>query len=89
MCVTDRLAQVLVAEVYRPGVTAVRVDLDRVDFLDSSAIHALVGAYRAAQRAGSSFTVVRARGHARKVLDLAGVLPILTRTVERNRPNPR
>jgi anti-anti-sigma regulatory factor len=49
-----------------------------VDFVDSTVISTLVGAYRTAQRTGRTFTVVGARGHVGKVLGVAGVLPALT-----------
>ena len=78
MRVSAHLAGLLTDEVNRPGTSAVRADLAAVDFVDSTVINALVGAYRTAQGARRSFTVVGARGHVGRVLGVAGVLSALT-----------
>lgn len=75
---SDQLTQVLVEEVNRDGVVAVQADLTGVRFIDSTAITALVHAYRAAHEHGGSFTVTGAHGHVRRVLGVSGVLPALT-----------
>ena len=72
------LIEVLLAAVRSPGTAAVEVHLGRVDFIDSSAISALLSALDAAEAAGCRFTLVRLRPHVRRVLDIAGLLPLLT-----------
>ena len=54
------------------------VDLADVMFLDSTGIAPLIVARRRAAAAGQTLTVVNARDRVRRVLDLTGVLPILT-----------
>ena len=78
MSICDDLVHVLVDEVHRPGVSCVQADLDGVHFIDSSAINALIGAYRCARSSGRRFTVTRAHDHVRRVLDVTGVLPTLS-----------
>jgi len=51
----------------------VEVDLDDLQFIDSTGVHALVTAYHAAQRDGTSFYVVNAHGAVAHVLDITGV----------------
>ena len=46
------------------------VDLTQVDFLDSTAVSALLVAYHKANRLGGSLHLAGARGTARKVLDI-------------------
>jgi stage II sporulation protein AA (anti-sigma F factor antagonist) len=74
----EDLTRILLEEIERPGVHVVRADLTRVTFLDSWCIGVLISAYRAAAADGRSFTVRNARGHVRRVLDVAGVLPTLS-----------
>ncbi len=71
------MCAVLADAVGRPGVVAVHADLADLDFLDSAGIRALLTAYHHAQMCGRSFTVVRARGTVRRVLEIAGLLQIL------------
>ena len=73
----DDLFRAFVDALNRPGVHTVQVDLDAVDFLDSTGIWALLTAHHAAQALDRGFVVVRARGRARRSLDVAGLLPIL------------
>jgi anti-sigma B factor antagonist len=73
----EELAGILADAVGRPGVATVRVDLDGLDFVDSAGIRALLTAYHHADMCGRSFTVTRARGTVRRVLEIAGLLHIL------------
>ncbi len=53
------------------------VDLDRVTFLDSTGIGALVGGFREASAAGLTYRLENPRGTVARVLDVTGVLPTL------------
>lgn len=53
------------------------VDLDRVTFLDSTGIGALVGGFREASAAGLTYRVENPHGPVARVLDVSGVLPTL------------
>lgn len=54
------------------------VDLGEVTFLDSSGVHALVTAYRAAQDRGGRLSIVGANGMVAHVLDITGVGGLLS-----------
>ncbi len=69
----DALAE---AAAQRPRVLI--VDLSAVQFIDSHSIGILVRAYTAAQAAGYQFTVANPRGIVLHVLDMMGLLDILT-----------
>lgn len=60
----------------------VEVDLAQVRFLDSSGLHALVTAYRAAQAQGRRLYVVNATGTAATILDMTGVIELLRPPVD-------
>jgi anti-sigma B factor antagonist len=67
------------ASTYTNSVTkAITVDLAELAFLDSTAIAALLNARRAASAQGVPFTVVNARGMVRRVLEVTGVLTVLS-----------
>jgi anti-sigma B factor antagonist len=74
----EELRDILVTEVNRPWTACVQVDLASVTFLDSSGIAALVTAYGAAMAAGRQFTLLRARGRALRVLEITGLMPLLS-----------
>jgi anti-anti-sigma factor len=57
---------------------AVDVDLTSVTFIDSTVISTLIAARRTAAAAGKRFAVVRSAGHVRHVLEVAGVLELLS-----------
>jgi anti-anti-sigma factor len=57
---------------------AVVLDLAGVTFLDSSALHTLVGATRLAQRAGSRLVLRNVPEAAMTVIELAGLEELLT-----------
>jgi anti-sigma B factor antagonist len=53
------------------------IDLDRVTFLDSTAIAALVGGFREASTAGLTYWLENPHGPVARILDVAGVLSTL------------
>ena len=63
----------MVGAINRRDTCVIQVDLADVDFIDSSAIGALVSGYKSAQANGTTFTITGAHGDVRKVLDIAGV----------------
>lgn len=70
------LAEALALEGGRP----VTLDLSRVDFLDSTALGAIVGGFRKADELGRPLTIVAPRGHARRIFALTQldqVLPLV------------
>ncbi|GAA3907231.1 STAS domain-containing protein [Actinoplanes auranticolor] len=77
MSAEDELAAVLLAEMSRPGISCVQIDLDAVEFLDSSAINVLVRAFNAAREAGRELHIVRAHQTPLKVLEMTGLMPLL------------
>lgn len=78
MSVSDRLSQVLIDEVNRPGAITVQADIADVDFIDSTVINAFIDAFRVAKSHGHAFVVTRARGHVNTVLAVSGVLSALS-----------
>lgn len=85
MGVGDRLSAMLTAAARRPGSTAMIVDLQRTDLLDSHGIQGLVAGYEAATQAGRRFTVINARGLVQQVLDITGLAEVL---IDRRYPWP-
>jgi anti-sigma B factor antagonist len=77
MSAEDELADVLFAEVRRPGTATVQVDLGGVEFLDSSAINVLVRVYNEAREAGRNLHLLRAHETPLKVLEMTGLMPLL------------
>jgi anti-anti-sigma factor len=61
-----------------PDVTTLLVDLDRVTFLDSSGIRTLLNGHTGAGERGVAFRVVNPTDIVRRVLDITGVLDMLT-----------
>jgi anti-anti-sigma factor len=70
----SRLSGLIVVE--RPEVLL--INLDQVTALSSAGIHALMFGYTAAIDHGTSYKVRHARGEVRRVLQLAGVLDMLS-----------
>ncbi|GAA3346324.1 hypothetical protein GCM10020358_56870 [Amorphoplanes nipponensis] len=77
MNVEEELAGVLLAEIERPGATAVLIDLAGVTFLDSSTINVLVRVYNAARGSGRLLRLAGARPTQLKVLEMTGLMPLL------------
>ncbi|GID33241.1 STAS domain-containing protein [Paractinoplanes brasiliensis] len=82
----DQLTAVLLDAV--SGATTVFVDLSAVDFLDSSGVHALVTAHRAAQARGGHLYAVNAAGSTAVILELTG-LDVLLRAPVTHPPRER
>lgn len=77
LAVRDELIATLLAAVGRS--TAVVVDLAAVDFLDSSGVHGLIAAHRAAAERGGRLYLENPSGSVAAVLDLTGVGALLAR----------
>jgi anti-anti-sigma factor len=78
-CLRDALAIALT----RYGVAVVVVDLDRVTYLDTSAISLLMTAHRAARRNQTRLVLTRVGPLARLVLELTGTWEALSGTRRR------
>ncbi|MEU4237447.1 STAS domain-containing protein [Actinoplanes sp. NPDC026619] len=78
LAVRDQLSESLLAAVHRSD--TVIVDLAAVGFLDSSGLHALVTAHRAAIERGGRLYVENPAGSVAAVLDLTGVAGLLSRS---------
>jgi anti-sigma B factor antagonist len=77
LAVRDELVTTLLAAVGRSS--SVTVDLAEVDFLDSSGIHGLVAAHRAAVERGGRLYLENPSGSVASVLDVTGVGDLLSR----------
>jgi anti-anti-sigma factor len=78
MSVRDEVAAVLLTELNRPGLAALRADLSAVNFLDSTVIAVLLRVRFDADAAGLSFTIANPHGAVRRALDITGVLSVLS-----------
>jgi anti-sigma B factor antagonist len=70
-------------ELWDSGWMAVDIDLRQVSFMDSSGLHMMVRAMRAAQRTGRSLAIIDGSDAVRRLLELTSmedVLPIRPRT---------
>jgi anti-anti-sigma factor len=74
----DSLRRLLLDALGRDDCTAVVADLADVTFLDSAGLGALVGAYRETETTGHRFTVTNPMRGVRRILEIAGVLDLLT-----------
>ncbi|MFI7596274.1 anti-sigma factor antagonist [Actinoplanes sp. NPDC049681] len=74
----DELRSVLVAAIEQDGSGGIVVDFDQVEFLDSEALGALIDGYVAARAAGVKLSVVNARGIVLRVLEVSGVLEMVS-----------
>jgi anti-sigma B factor antagonist len=77
MLTAGRLREGLTEAVRVAGAGPVVVDLDRVPFLDSSGIQALLDGYHTAMVAGGTLTVRGAHGTVARVLQIVGLDQIL------------
>lgn len=74
----QQLSHALLAAVRRDGIEHIDVDLDRLTFLDSSGISALLVALREAKGLGRTLRVRNADGIVARVLTITGILGLLT-----------
>jgi anti-sigma B factor antagonist len=70
--------RIVLAGVVAASAGVTELDLHGVTFLDCSGIGEFVRAYTEAQRRGHTLTASRPRGIVRRILELTGVLAILT-----------
>jgi anti-sigma B factor antagonist len=76
LAVREQLTAALLAAVHRAPVVV--VDVGGLDFLDSSGVHGLVVAHRAAKESGTTLFLVNPSGSVATVLDLTGVGALLS-----------
>lgn len=79
MASASTVQALLFEQVQSPDVTAVRVDLAEVGFLDSSALGVLISGLNHAKDEGRDFTVVNPSAVAQRILAVTGLDGILTR----------
>ena len=77
MAARDDLCAAIVAAGTAPGTTAVVLDLRGVTFIDSEALGAIIEGHAAVTAAGLSYSLAGYHGPVRRVLDIAGLLPML------------
>jgi anti-anti-sigma factor len=77
MATADDLGAAISSVLNGPGST-VTVDLAGVTFLDSQGIFVLMRAYQTAAEQGRTLTVTNCRRSVRRVLEITGVLKMLT-----------
>jgi anti-anti-sigma factor len=70
----DAIADIIIAEVERPGVTTIFIDTSPVSFLSAAGARALLLGYEAANALGRRYTVTGLSDTTLQVLDLTGVL---------------
>jgi anti-anti-sigma factor len=77
LTVSEELLLTLTCAAAAGGVPDLVVDLDAVEFLDSSGISALLRAHAALAESGARLQVVGGSDHVRRVLAVSGVEPLL------------
>ena len=78
---TSELSQRVEATI-RVGRRRVLLDLSRLSALDAAGVGELVRAFNTARAAGGVLQIANANRHVRKVLQIAGVLDLLTARVK-------
>jgi len=86
MSVSGEVLRLITAELRRPGITTVRVDLSAVSFLGSAGMQSLVEARKLAADRGQRLVVIGANGLPLHVLDVTGLLAFLDGTDSEGRP---
>lgn len=72
-------------ELLDAGFTRIVVDLRRVEFMDSSGLHALLDAHRQAQRDGWELSIIPGRRSVQHVFEITGIGELLPFTVAGDR----
>lgn len=75
---SDLLTEAISSLITAGHVAELIIDLDQVTFLDSSGIHALVRGRKLAEAFGIAYLITNPRKTVRQVLDITGVLRLLT-----------
>ena len=78
MSTTDQLSDALTTAILTQHVTTVQVDLSAVTFLDSVGIGTLIQGMNLAAEHQREYHVINARGRVQRVLQLTGMLDVLT-----------
>lgn len=78
MATSDALGDALREALHTDGAKEVAVDMSGVTFIDSSGIRTLVVAQGEASERGLNLYVTEPHRHVRRVLDLTGLLAVLT-----------
>jgi anti-anti-sigma factor len=86
LCVVGEIDQVTCAQfadavaeaVEHPRLRRIEIDLSKVSFMDSAGINALVRCHAAADRRGRSLVVMNPHPDVRRVLDICGLLELLS-----------
>lgn len=89
MSVSPDVFAVIAAELDRPGTDLVRVDLTAVSYLGSAALAVLVKAKNVAHDHGPDFTIIGANGLPLQVLEITGLLSVLTEMQRSHAPRDR
>ena len=79
LTVSEELFTTVTCAASTSGAAELVIDLDAVEFLDSSGISALVRAHTALAESGTRLHVAGGSGHVRRVLAVSGVEPLLCR----------
>ena len=77
MAAREDLFAAIVAAGAAADTTAVVLDLRQVTFIDSEALGAIIEGHAAVTSAGRRYSVVGHHGPVRRVLDIAGLMPML------------
>ena len=59
------------------GAERIRLDLSKLDFMDSTGVSLLIGATQEAKNGGPAFELVRPQGEAWRVIELTGIEDVL------------
>ncbi len=78
MTTGDRFQHALMLALAEPGLRRLTVDVDRLEFIDSHGVSALLWAAQVAADRGIRFAVTHAAGQTRTILELLGVYELLT-----------
>ncbi|MFI5497061.1 STAS domain-containing protein, partial [Actinoplanes sp. NPDC051859] len=75
---SSTLRHVLINLVDAREATRILIDLDKVDFIDATAIGAIIDGYKAAHQAGTTLRLTNARGLVHDIFAALGMLTLFT-----------